>query len=352
MTKPIKRDTVVKLCNFEGDLSNENGKYGLVRKQLDEGYYRIMQTSGHDRRVSIDNFKILDIDLNTNVENGVVLVFPPSTGKTGTRPIAVPLPDFPHEVSGGGMDPDHQGPGLLLPPDLNNIRMVNGDVLLNKKEMETLKGYKTLLVDAYENPLFAAYSESKMDYDAELAGKLPKGKDSKKEFKNMGRFVKSRYNNMLRQNYCVEQFGWGKPARMQAVDSKEDFDAEVPASVYWYDGSASTGIENTFMGFMRKEGDCIRGAVVFDLSFQKLKIEKFSPFFHRPGGWDFGKVKTLGDFQKYIVDISVNAGEHPSNPYVKNLMSELMSSSGDGDKSAKERIKEKIKQKRMQRQGK
>lgn len=332
MDKPIERDTVVKLCNFTAEFANQNGKYGLVRKQLDDGRYRIMQTSGHDRALSTDKFEVLDIDLNTKVENGVVLVFPPSTGKTGTKPIAVPLQDFPHEVSGGGMDPEFTGHGILLPPDLSSARMVDRDCLLNEKEMETLKWYK---------------NEFKFN----------------KGFENMGRFVKSRYNNLLRQNYCVEHFGWGRPARMQTVDCKEDFDNEVPASVYWHDGSATTGIENTFMRFMRKDGDCIRGAVVFDLSFQKLKIEKFNPRFHRPGGWDFSKVKTLGDFQKYIVDISVNAGEHPSNPYMTNLVSAL-SSNGDGNKSAnvdetekrrilkEKRLKEKIKQKRRRRQGK
>ena len=101
----IARDTVIKFCNFTGENSDQNGKYGLVRKRLDDGRYRIMQTSGRDLAVKLENFDVQKLDLNTPVENGVVLVFPPSTGKTGTKPVAIPLPDFPHEVSLNGMTP-------------------------------------------------------------------------------------------------------------------------------------------------------------------------------------------------------------------------------------------------------
>ena len=104
MSSVIKRDTIIKFRNLSGEHVEQNGKYGLVRKQLDDGRYRIMQTAGHDRAMHRINCEVQDIDLNAIDENGVVLVFPPSTGKTGINPVAILLPEFLNESSAGGFE--------------------------------------------------------------------------------------------------------------------------------------------------------------------------------------------------------------------------------------------------------
>ena len=128
----IQRDTVVKFCNLTGENSNQNGKYGLYRKKLGNGRHRIMQTSGCDLAVKRENFEVHELDLNQEITNGVVLVFPPSTGKTGTKPVAVPLPDFPHEVSANGMLP-HEWGDRLLPAELDTERFTCPSVFLNER---------------------------------------------------------------------------------------------------------------------------------------------------------------------------------------------------------------------------
>ena len=126
----VQRDTVVKFCNLT-DL-NKNGKYGLYRKKLGDGRHRIMQTSGSDLSVKRENFEVYELDLNQEITNGVVLVFPPSTGKTGTKPVAVPLPDFPHEVSANGMLP-HEWGDRVLPAELDTERFTCPSVFLNER---------------------------------------------------------------------------------------------------------------------------------------------------------------------------------------------------------------------------
>lgn len=315
MSGKVERDTVIKFCNFvSDDAIDRNGNFGLVRKQLENGNYRIMQTSGRDISVKRDNFEIVKIDLNENVENGVVLVFPPSTGRTGIKPVAVPLPDFPYEVMHPAMGPftwDFEK--MVFPPEMMkiHIRYMDVDNLLTTKEI-TLLQQKIVefqcMIDMFEkfdeNPTLKT-----------LANEMANQRQD--DFKLTLRFMKCRYNNEIRRIYCVKNFGWEIPKRLQTYDDPEDYAAELPASVYWYDGASNGGIENTFMRFTKKEGDDFRGAVVFDLSTQKFKLDQFKSIREEH---DFDKVKTVRDFQNYIVKIQVNAGEHPSNPWSDTVL--------------------------------
>jgi hypothetical protein len=332
MSETIARDTVIKFCNLvSDDATDPNGKFGLVRKQLVDGSYRIMQTSGRDISVKRENFEIVDIDLNKNVENGVVLIFPPSTGRTGTNVIAVPLSDFPHEVMHPGMTPyEWDFEKLLLPPKMYESpdeetcpRFINPDVLLTKKEMKKLKKYITeyqICIDAQFNKKCECEDQDHcQEIDPENRDFLNK---NKKELKLTLRYMKCRYNNEIRRSYCNRNFGWELPKRLQTYDGPEDYAAQLPASVYWYNEASNGGIENTFMRFAKQEGDDFRGAVVFDLSYQKFKLKEFNSITDGGCGMpSFEHVKTLKDFQNYIVKIQVvGSGEHPSNPWSDDLL--------------------------------
>jgi len=319
----IARDTVIKFCNFSGENSDQNGKYGLVRRRLDDGRYRIMQTSGRDLAVKLENFDVQKIDLNTPVENGVVLVFPPSTGKTGTKPIAIALPDFPHEVSSNGMTPFEWNidiVDMLLPPELMTPRIIDEKYWLTKKEMKQLKAHLDHM-DTYEDPYARKVIEAGLS-----AENLDFIKDNPEEWKWTHRFVRCRYNNAVRQKWCMKNFGWELPKRLQICENPDYYAAQIPQAVYWHDEAQKTGIENSFMRFVRQPGDDHRGAVVFDLSYKKLRPKDCTKF----AGNDIDKlnefegVKTLGDFQDYIVRTSVNAGAHPSNPWMDNLLESMM----------------------------
>ena len=79
-------------------------------------------------------------------------------------------------------------------------------------------------------------------------------------------------------------------------------------------------------------GDSFKGTVVFDFSYKKLKPEEAEkhmikahqehPELKYPMNkidvmiTEFGRVKTLGDIQDYIVKFSVYYGHHPSNPWM------------------------------------
>jgi len=318
----IARDTVIKFCNFTGENSDQNGKYGLVRKRLDDGRYRIMQTSGRDLAVKLENFAVHKIDLDTPVENGVVLVFPPSTGKTGTKPIAIPLPDFPHEVSSNGMTPFEWSidiVDMLLPEELITPRIIDGISVLTKKELKQLKEQLGFM-DSYENPYFRQIIGAASDEKLDLI------KDHPEEWKWTHRFVRCRYNNAVRQKWCVKNLGWELPNRMQVCEDPDYYAAQIPQAVYWHDQAQKTGIENSFMRFVRQPGDDHRGAVVFDLSYKKLRPKDCTKFARDDTKKhnEFEGVKTLGDFQDYIVRTSVNGGAHPSNPWMDNLMESMM----------------------------
>jgi hypothetical protein len=272
---------------------------------------------------------------------------------------------------------------------------MNVEILLTKKEIKLLMKNIVVMqrmVDMFKNQTLQTLE----DYAKNTS---PESNDPDDMFINFNsrrddlklslRFMKCRYNNEIRRTYCVRNFGWELPKRLQTYDAPEDYAAELPASVYWYDGASNGGIENTFMRFSKKEGDDFRGAVVFDLSTQRFKLDQFKCIREEI---DFDKVKTVRDFQNYIVQIQVKSGEHPSDPRTEtvlnmfgdygkeqmklvNKITEAMAKLAHDDpeqwkeiqeKSAarktkeaaekfeaekKQRLKDKIKQKRLERQG-
>lgn len=340
--KTIRRDTVVKFCNaaFFGPNYKYNGRYGLVRNQIHDGIYRIMQTSGRDRSVKKDYFEVQEIDLNTPVQNGVVLVFPPSTGKTGTKPTAIPLPDFPHEFMATG-DTPHDNLMLvktavcLMPEMLRTERIMMEKYMLNDREMRNLKAF----VNSLDSLVDSKTGVLKEDFTKDCA-----------EIWNWAhRFVRCRYNNMIRRNWCIKNLGWEKPLALMVYEDPENcsFRTQPTQAVYWYDEAAKNGIDNTFLCFHNRNapGEEIRGAVIFDFSCKKmspkennkLEAERWKDSFNELLNFysDFDSVKTLGDFQDFIFRQSVMVGSHPSNPWAgKKHLGSLEDHLRNGDNTA------------------
>ena len=133
------------------------------------------------------------------------------------------------------------------------------------------------------------------------------------------------------------------PVRAQVCNGARDYAAQIPEVVYWYDAAEKKGIENTFMRLVKKKSDSYKGAVVFDFSYKKLMPEEGNKYkirveeqaepksllrkkldglinFANDLEPDFEGVKTLGDIQDYIVEISVDYGSHPSNPWMNEAI--------------------------------
>ena len=116
---------------------------------------------------------------------------------------------------------------------------------------------------------------------------------------------------------------------MQICNGPNEYAAQIPAVVYWHDVAEKKGIENTFMRLPKKKGDSFTGAVVFDFSYRKLRPEEAEKFkikaddhpelrdlinLNNHSEPELGK--TLGDIQNFIGKVSVDAGRHPSDPWI------------------------------------